>query len=562
MQLHSIIELMLNEAKSVFIPSLGVLKFENNEVVLDKNGNGSVLSLLNVIAEKNSISTEEAEKWLDEQLLDLKGKSSIPIGSYGTFTKEDNGEFTFGKKKANIFPTDFFSSKPIAEVEEEIESSEHNNITEVIEDNESKIEIIEDEVEETVSEVEETPEPEEQKSSILDKAKGLFGSSVKNIEEVVENAADIVEDVVENVVDTADDVLEDVVEKVEEVADSVEEKIEEVIEDNHPEEIHDEIEEIVEDPIIETPDIQHEEIENKFFSDDSEQLVASDIYMEEPILTLDEEGMNEYDRGYYNHLLQHSAGQQQKSWGRVAGILGLVALVGFFLPWLYKSFNGDSYLGMPPMWGESAKEEVKEEKIIVKKDEVLSDTTSIDSVMDNTTTEDNSDVLLAQQNDISTDNTSDKTSTGSQMNTSSKKSSSSSSSSRKTTNANSTSSNTSKSNYSSGNTFSISSGSSNQISKDVKAAADGKEHQRKKVSKNVTGGPYATANYSKGNHYVSFGAFRVPKNARNLRTDLKKAGVVTDVVMVDGMYKVVIPYVSKKHALKAASEFGNTTVFQ
>ena len=85
-----------------------------------------------------------------------------------------------------------------------------------------------------------------------------------------------------------------------------------------------------------------------------------------------------------------------------------------------------------------------------------------------------------------------------------------------------------------------------------------------KVEKvNIIGKPYATANYTKGNHYLSFGKFKIASAAVKLKTDMKKrAGIETDVILVDGSYRVVVPFLSKEKAEEASKDYLSTTLFE
>ena len=85
----------------------------------------------------------------------------------------------------------------------------------------------------------------------------------------------------------------------------------------------------------------------------------------------------------------------------------------------------------------------------------------------------------------------------------------------------------------------------------------------KVVKVNIIGKPYATANYTKGNHYLSFGKFKIASAAVKLKTDMKKrAGIETDVILVDGSYRVVVPFLSKEKAEEASKDYLSTTLFE
>lgn len=111
---------------------------------------------------------------------------------------------------------------------------------------------------------------------------------------------------------------------------------------------------------------------------------------------------------------------------------------------------------------------------------------------------------------------------------------------------------------------SVASKSDTKITKDKKVKDTTAKSTLAKAEKiNVIGKPYATANYTKGNHYLSFGKFKIASAAVKLKNDMKKrAGIETDIILLDGTYRVVVPYLSKEKAKAASKDYVSTTLFE
>ena len=106
---------------------------------------------------------------------------------------------------------------------------------------------------------------------------------------------------------------------------------------------------------------------------------------------------------------------------------------------------------------------------------------------------------------------------------------------------------------------------SNAPKKEVKANENpSKENVAKKAKEEApTKLPKgATATYKKGLTYVCFGTFNNANTANRLRSELKSLEVLTETVLIDGTYRVVIPYVNRKYAEKSAEDFPNTIIFE
>ena len=106
---------------------------------------------------------------------------------------------------------------------------------------------------------------------------------------------------------------------------------------------------------------------------------------------------------------------------------------------------------------------------------------------------------------------------------------------------------------------------SNTPKKEVKATANpSKENVAKKAKEEAPAKlpKGATATYKKGLTYVCFGTFNNANTANRLRSELKSLEVLTETVLIDGTYRVVIPYVNRKYAEKSAEDFPNTIIFE
>jgi hypothetical protein len=106
---------------------------------------------------------------------------------------------------------------------------------------------------------------------------------------------------------------------------------------------------------------------------------------------------------------------------------------------------------------------------------------------------------------------------------------------------------------------------SNTPKKEVKATENpSKENVAKKAKEEAPAKlpKGATATYKKGLTYVCFGTFNNANTANRLRSELKSLDVLTETVLIDGTYRVVIPYVNRKYAEKSAEDFPNTIIFE
>jgi hypothetical protein len=226
-------------------------------------------------------------------------------------------------------------------------------------------------------------------------------------------------------------------------------------------------------------------------------------------------------------------------WFKVAALLFLFFGLAFLIPWIYATMQCQTFIGLKPLWNANCKtiaaEKPKDSVItpIVQKTDSLSKDTSKNAVVVPV-----EEVAKKPENvAINTTPTKKETATPIVSNEPKK--------ATPKENPKNVASNTPK--------------------KEVKATANpSKENVAKKAKEEAPAKlpKGATATYKKGLTYVCFGTFNNANTANRLRSELKSLEVLTETVLIDGTYRVVIPYVNRKYAEKSAEDFPNTIIFE
>lgn len=620
-----ILKNVLDKNQSVFIPTVGLLGYDKatSKLGLDVYGSGSDSDLIHLIADIKQISHGEARGILIQEIESLKST----VFSQGKYNIEglgeilfSNGSFQFESKKA-LFPTDFFSGSNFnSAVFQDNTKKEDANIfsstfikvettkveskkpeTTVIDNKISSVEttnefspIIEppkDLFEAAQIEAEQTQKPK----SLLDNVKDFFSSSSKKIEnkieETTENIEELLEDTKESVEQQWNEAVQMVENKVEEIADdadstpSIDYNVPPVVEEDFTTKILNEITQDETELDIEEDELDQIEEEQIEQTQEEKIEIAPPVIEEPKKIVLDEPRRNignaRYDEGYYDYDLTLES-EKPNRWPMVAGLSALLIGGGFMAAWIIASYQGKHLGSLAPLWN-TKKEDVKKAKpIAIQKDTTVLDTalmanqanTPNNVLKDSSLNKSNNPTTISQtntQNKAVTpipEKTSKITSTQptqtNQKNTTTPKTPLSSDPVSKKSVAVATDKNKNQEVKSSAKDA-----ASISATKDPQDVAKNKvkDTTKKTIAKlekvNVVGKPYATANYTKGNYYLSFGKFKIATAAVKLKNDMKKkAGIETDIILLDGTYRVVVPYLSKEKAEAASRDYVSTTLFE
>lgn len=576
MQLEKLIENILNKHKSVFIPNVGLLSISNSGASLEgttivPNKTQVVLNtfethndgiLTHAIANDTNIDFLEAEITLNKltkewiQKLDNNLKISIP--NLGDIVN-NNGEYKFVESTKSLFPSDFFGlnvldikNKKVSEdnIYSNINKSNDSEIIETSKEQVNEPEIVTEPTSPEINniEIEENKINSEEiieTSSVSHLLNTEFNEPDSNLKEEAWAEIHHDEPINHEIIDSDEEFEESVINTVPEESnmETYQEKEELISKDINENFLGTEDNDITEED-------DEENIENDalpFSISNEEEPLEEKIILKEhvPIIY---KGETKYDNEYLD-FSDYDTDKSSNKWGRVAMILiGFLGLA-FLIPYIVASYNGHKFLGMDPLWSNEAKKVdiVKVAPKPIDTNKVLIDTTKISSI-DTSLNKTSTTVTEIPKNEPKVTEKMEKITELKNSKTNSKTIDLVKSNSKDLKSTKITTNSAIKTNL--------------KTTKDVILSEVPTAPKLPKSTANIVGKPYATANYTKGNHYVSFGGFKVPANATKLRNDLNKLGVVTDVVLIEGSYKVVIPYTSKAHALNAAQDFPNTTVFE
>ena len=226
-------------------------------------------------------------------------------------------------------------------------------------------------------------------------------------------------------------------------------------------------------------------------------------------------------------------------WFKVAALLFLFFGLAFLIPWIYATMQCQTFIGLKPLWNANCKtiatEKPKDSVItpIVQKTDSLSKDTSKNAVVVPV------EEVAKKPENVAINTTPAKKETATPI-----------------------VSNEPKKAAPKENPKNV---ASNTPKKEVKATENpSKENVAKKAKEEAPAKlpKGATASYKKGLTYVCFGTFNNANTANRLRSELKSLDVLTETVLIDGTYRVVIPYVNRKYAEKSAEDFPNTIIFE
>lgn len=609
-----ILKNILDKNQSVFIPTIGLLGYDKatSKLGLDIYGSGTDSDLVHLISEIKQVNAAEAKGILIQEIESLKST----VFSQGKYNIEglgeiifNNGSFQFESKKT-LFPTDFFSGgnfnpaafkdntpKEDIKVFEntfiKVEPPKKNEIEreepKILEPQIEKKTIIESEREQPKDLFEAAKLDIEEKSkskSFFSTVKDFFSSTTEKEENTVEEVKDGIEEIIENSKETPNELVPDTAldiqidREVEIKEDDFTTKILNEISEEEEESDESE-EEISEDEVI----LEEQESEEEIQLTESMPIVKKTIEIDEPRRNI---GNARYDEGYYEYDLTVDDDKSNR-WPLVAGLsVGFLA-AGFLLAWIIATFQNKQLLGLKPLWNSQKAAPKKIEPTIASK---LDTVTKLDTLKNRANTlmdtsknstiskADNMNPMSAAQKPVlQSNNLSNKAATAPATELSKTQQS--------TKNAQNTTKNTltpktpisadpvskksvavatdkpkKSESQSSGNEAATIVSTKTTKSPKEKDTTMAKPTLAKVEKINIIGKPIATANYTKGNHYLSFGKFKIGSAAVKLRNDMKKrAGIETDIILLDGTYRVVVPYLSKEKAEEASRDYVSTTLF-
>lgn len=558
-----VVKNILDKHQEVWIPTIGLLAYDKatSKLGLDVYGSGNDQDIIHLISEIKQVSYGEARGILIQEVeaikSSIKEKGNYAIDGLGEISWK-NGSYLFEPKKA-LFPTNFFGENSFNPTifqdntkKEPIKNTFENTFIKV----EPKVVTPKEtpKVEKIVEPISPKIEPVEEKKHIAEVStpKDLFDATVNEKKEV--------EPIVQDIVVPEPTIVEKDTE------------VENLNSNNTEFTHHEEDVEIIEEKIptydlnITPVELEPEPIEESIYEEPIKEV--RQLVIDEPRRNI---GKAKYDEGYYDFDLTLDDSNQRK-WGLV-GLLAIgVLALGFFIPWIIASSKGSEFLGLAPLWSS------KKPENIVKKDPIIP--TKVDSTIVDSTkliTKATDTIAKSIETTISNQNTTNNTASKAASNTATTpttKSSIATTIQTKNTppKTPSTSLNTSKKTLAVATTKiektngvvttqkeAASLSTKNNISDSSSKSSASTKNQKI----NVIGKPYATANYTKGNYYLSFGKFKVPSAATKLKRDMKtRAGVETDIILIDGTYRVVIPYLSKDKAEAASKDYVSTTLFE
>jgi hypothetical protein len=541
MQFGQILKNILDKNQEVWIPTIGLLGFDKatSKLNLDTYGSASDADLLQLIADIKQVSLGEAKGVLIQEVEGVKSA----IRTNGKFEIENTGDisleagsFVFESKKT-LFPTNFFGtgnfnpasfSSNTPKVEEEIKI-----ITPPIEVKSQLDNFI---VAEEKSETKEIVK--EEKTGLFGKLKNLTKS--KKVEKV-ETEINFNEPIVEPETTFIPEIKEEYIAP----------KVEEVITQEIIAEEKFEVENLVEDKIEETKEFIYESVE--------EPIVETEKKIEQIVITEPRRniGNSRYDDGFYEFSGTLEEKASKKKWTLI-GLLSLaiiaVGLIGAWVASNYFNKKKDVPVVAP---------EVKKIDTIAK----IDTTAKIDTIKKVSKADSIAIAASVAKPVISTPTHSKATSTAPTSKPSTQPAQNTSTNTQPKTPSSSPASKKEAAVAAKSTTKTTEAKGTKTADVAPKVAKVKDTATKVKTPKapvyNVIGKPYATANYTRGNYYLSFGKFKIPAAAAKLKKDMKaRAGVETDIILLDGSYQVVIPYVNKDKAKSAAQDYPSTTLFE
>ena len=585
MQLSHLLEELLLKHENVIVPQLGLLSFKNTaadiegatfvpakrSLALDVFSSNDDGLLTAAISRKLEISLDAAKEkrnlLIEEALAAIKSNNPLVLKGIGKIVYQ-NGFQTQELGVAGI-PSDFFGLNSI--------DTSSNNISgnslydfgskkmETTQDAPIKEEVVQKTIENPVQSVKFIVE-EDHTPSEIKTIDDLFPveqvETPQEEEHPIEVASGIISlDSLVPQEETAKETQEEEIQEIEtEFAienETVSSWVEE-IEASHQEETEDQEETIQEEEEVEAPDeillaeaeMQEKEAILESISNE-EEAISEPEEQEAPVEqikyidTVENENvrkrLSRYDEDldYVITPTKSDEDSNRGGWFKVVALLFLFFGLAVLIPWIYATTQCQTFIGLKPLWNANCKtiatEKPKDSVItpIVQKTDSLSKDTSKNAVVVPV-----EEVAKKPENvAINTTPTKKETATPIVSNEPKK--------ATPKENPKNVASNTPK--------------------KEVKATENpSKENVAKKAKEEAPAKlpKGATATYKKGLTYVCFGTFNNANTANRLRSELKSLEVLTETVLIDGTYRVVIPYVNRKYAEKSAEDFPNTIIFE
>jgi hypothetical protein len=585
MQISHLLEELLLKHENVFVPQLGQLSYKNTTAdmegatfvpakrtlaldVFSSNDDGLLTA---AISRKLEISLDAAKEkgslLIEEVLADIKSNNPLVLKGIGKIVYQ-NGFQTQELGVAGI-PSDFFGLNSIdtSSVNTSGNSlydfdSKKIDVTPAINEVQEIQKIIENPVQPVKFVVEEDHTPSEIKTidDLFPQEQLVIHEETKI--EISETTQVISLDSLIPQEETPIEVQEEEIQEIEtEFAienETVSSWVEE-IEASHQQESEDqeepmqevqEVEEADEILLAESEMQEKETILESIYEEETEKIVESEeeeapVEQIKYIDTVENENvkkrLSRYDDDL-DYVITPSKSDEDSNrggWFKVAALLFLFFGLAFLIPWIYATMQCQTFIGLKPLWNANCKtiaaEKPKDSVItpIVQKTDSLSKDTSKNAVVVPV-----EEVAKKPENvAINTTPTKKETATPIVSNEPKK--------ATPKENPKNVASNTPK--------------------KEVKATANpSKENVAKKAKEEAPAKlpKGATATYKKGLTYVCFGTFNNANTANRLRSELKSLEVLTETVLIDGTYRVVIPYVNRKYAEKSAEDFPNTIIFE
>ena len=585
MQISHLLEELLLKHENVFVPQLGQLSYKNTTAdmegatfvpakrtlaldVFSSNDDGLLTA---AISRKLEISLDAAKEkgslLIEEVLADIKSNNPLVLKGIGKIVYQ-NGFQTQELGVAGI-PSDFFGLNSIDT------SSVNTSGNSLYDFDSKKIEVTPaiNEVQEIQKTIENPVQPvkfiveEDQTPSEIKTIDDLFPQEQLVIHEetkieISETTQVISLDSLIPQEETPIEVQEEEIQEIEtEFAienETVSSWVEE-IEASHQQESEDqeepmqevqEVEEADEILLAESEMQEKETILESIYEEETEKIVESEeeeapVEQIKYIDTVENENvkkrLSRYDEDldYVITPTKSDEDSNRGGWFKVAALLFLFFGLAFLIPWIYATMQCQTFIGLKPLWNANCKtiatEKPKDSVItpIVQKTDSLSKDTSKNAVVVPV------EEVAKKPENVAINTTPAKKETATPI-----------------------VSNEPKKAAPKENPKNV---ASNTPKKEVKATENpSKENVAKKAKEEAPAKlpKGATASYKKGLTYVCFGTFNNANTANRLRSELKSLDVLTETVLIDGTYRVVIPYVNRKYAEKSAEDFPNTIIFE
>lgn len=584
MQISHLLEELLLKHENVFVPQLGQLSYKNTTAdmegatfvpakrtlaldVFSSNDDGLLTA---AISRKLEISLDAAKEkgslLIEEVLADIKSNNPLVLKGIGKIVYQ-NGFQTQELGVAGI-PSDFFGLNPIDTSSVNTSGNSLydfdskkidvtpaiNEVQEIQKTIENPVQPVKFVVEEdhTPSEiktiddlfpVEQVETPQEEKDPIDATSQVIsLDSLIPQEETPIEVQEEEIQEI-ETEFAIENETVSSWVEEIEASHQQESEVLEENIQEFHDEEADEillaESEMQEKETILES--IYEEETEKIVESEEEEAPVEQIKYID----TVENENLKKRLSRYDDDLdyvitpTKSDEDSNRGGWFKVAALLFLFFGLAFLIPWIYATMQCQNFIGLKPLWNANCKTIAAEKPkdtvkapIVQKMDSVSKDTSNQLVVVPT------EEVTKKPENVINNTTPAKKETPAPIVSNETKK-----------VTPKETPKNV----------------ASNAPKKEVKATENpSKENVAKKAKEEApTKLPKgATASYKKGLTYVCFGTFNNANTANRLRSELKSLEVLTETVLIDGTYRVVIPYVNRKYAEKSAEDFPNTIIFE